>query len=68
MNWVDKNFDKYNYKDCTVNSVDTLKNTDYDIILIAVKKESTANQIKDELIEMGIDKDKLYWSEPNSLI
>ena len=68
VNWVDKNFDKYNYKDCTVNPVDTLKNTNYDIILIAVKKESTANQIKDELIEMGIDKDKLYWSEPNSLI
>ena len=68
VNWVDKNFDKYNYKDCTVNPVSSLKDTNYDIILIAVKKQSTADQIKDELIEMGIDKDKLYWSEPNSLI
>lgn len=67
MDWVDKNFSSYNYPERKVNSIDNLKNIDYDLIIIAVKYKEIAEQIMDELVAMNtmnIDKNKLRWYEP----
>ncbi len=40
---------------------------DYDIVLIAVDEESTANNIKASLIKRGVDKDKIFWKKPKIL-
>lgn len=68
VDWVDKNFKKYNYKEREVHSINNLKNLEYDLVLIAVKRQKMAEQIMNELILMGIDRDKLYWSKPIQLI
>lgn len=64
VDWVDKNFKRYNYKEREVHSINNLKNLEYDLVLIAVKRQHVAEQIMNELISMGIDRDKLYWQTP----
>ena len=43
--------------------MDILKEKEYDIILIAVYDESTANDIKRQLISFGISEKKLIWKK-----
>ena len=38
--------------------------SNYDKVLIAVKEEIIANQIKQELIEFGVEEDKILWEMP----
>ncbi len=45
-------------------SRERLKDLDYDIVLIAVEKESTAEEIKKELIETGIAVEQILWKKP----
>ena len=64
VDWVDKNFANYDYNERKVNPINNIKSADYDIIIIAVKYKNTADQIINELLEMGIEKNKLCWHEP----
>ena len=64
VDWVDKNFAGYNYIERKVNPINNIKNADYDLIIIAVKYKKLAEQIINDLITMGIDKNKLCWYEP----
>ena len=68
VNWVDKNFSKYHYKEGKVNPVENLQSADYDLILIAIKDEEVAKQIIDNLVEMGVDREKCYWQRPVYLL
>ena len=64
VDWVDKNFFKYNYLEFKVQSVNSIKDVDYDLILIAVTKEGMAKQISDELKKIGVDDKKIIWKSP----
>lgn len=64
VGWVDKNFHKYNYIERRVDPVISIKNADYDLILIAVTKQGMAKQISDELLSLGVDEDKIFWQSP----
>ena len=68
VDWIDKNYLKYNYLERKVISVDNIKNYDYDLILIAVKKQGLADKIIDELISIGVDEKKIYWKSPIQLL
>ncbi len=37
---------------------------EYDVVIIAVENESTAEKIKESLIKRGIDKEELFWEKP----
>lgn len=60
--WVDKNWDTidpaYNVK-----PIETINETEYDYIIIAVESERTANSIRSMLIEMNVPENKIVWEE-----
>lgn len=62
--WVDKNFEKIGFP---VQSPDVLSTADYDIVLIAVSDNRTANGIKQSLTGQGIPADKIYYRIPEVL-
>ena len=68
VDWVDKNFAKYHYREGEVHPIDNVQNADYDLVLIAVKDKEIAKQIVDNLIKMGVDKAKCYWQTPIYLL
>ena len=68
VDWVDKNFKKYHYIERKINSIENLKYTEYDTILIAVQNEKLADQIINELASKGIERNRLHWSKPISLM
>ena len=61
--WVDRNYELYN-NDFPVHPVEELKTADSDYIIIAIDNKNTAEAIRKNLIEMGIDDNKILWEEP----
>lgn len=56
--WVDKN---YNNLHKPVEGLDVLKNGEYDKIIIAVEDEIVVGKIKEDLVGLGIDNNKIKW-------
>ncbi len=52
--------------DIEVLSPKEIKDYDYDCILIAVKAEVMADEIRQSLVDLGIDNRKIIWEEPIS--
>lgn len=61
--WVDRNYELYN-NDFPVHPVEELKIADFDYIIIAVENEKIAESIRQNLIGMGFDENKILWEEP----
>lgn len=60
--WVDRYYDKYaEFGVKGVECIDTIR--DYDYIVIAVVTKETAENIKNNLINKGIEEDKIVWAE-----
>ncbi len=62
--WVDKNYKKYQANGLDVQSIECIPETEYDIILVAVKKQSIFQEIKSELMSMGIAEETILWGRP----
>lgn len=70
---VDKNFKKASVRNYKVISVDRLKEMQYDYIFITPISEKVQNEIRNELEEIGIEKNKIIsfvsppmdWDRPN---
>lgn len=62
--WVDKEWEKHNGISMPVYAPETIKNYDYDYIIIAVNKKKIAEEIKKELNERGMEEDKILWRVP----
>lgn len=60
VKWVDKN----NYTGVDV--VESIMEVEFDYVLIAVKQESVAEEIKKELCDYGIQERKIIWKPPVS--
>lgn len=58
VKWVDKK------NGIGVEKVDSLKEVEFDYILIAVKREKMAEEIKKQLFEYGIKEEKIVWDKP----
>lgn len=65
--WVDKAFDNYKKIGLDVSSIETIINTDFDTIFIAIENENVANIIKAELIEFGVSAERILWRSPARL-
>lgn len=61
--WVDRNYELYN-NDFPVHPVEELKIAAFDYIIIAVENEKIAESIRQNLIGMGFDENKILWEEP----
>ena len=62
--WVDSNYENYHYDYYNVRGKDTIKTLQYDIVLIAVLSKKVSDDIKNELIRLGVEKEKLIWVDP----
>lgn len=62
--WVDKDAISYKKKGFAVNEVQEILNNEFDVVCIAVSDYYMAEQIKNNLIYMGIDDKKIFWSKP----
>ena len=67
VKWVDKNYKKYKYPEREPESIEEIRKAEYDLIITAVTKEGMAEQIKEELKEMGVDEKKIKWSSPKQI-
>ncbi len=61
VGWVDKNYKSIGFP---VQPPDTLLNSDYDFVVIAVSDRMTADSIIESLVEHGIARDKLFYEVP----
>lgn len=67
--WVDKKFEFYQKQGLNVLSIETIKNLEYDYILLGFKEESLAESVKENLkAEYKISEEKLIWLKPISII
>lgn len=62
--WADRCYADYKDMEMEVNSPESMLEQDFDYVVIAVKNERAANEIKEEWIQKGIDKKKIKWSYP----
>lgn len=67
--WIDKNYLEYQKQDMEVYSPATIDEKDYDYILLALRDEHLAEQVKDELKgNYHIDEKRILWFKPIDLI
>lgn len=66
--WFDSNWQNYKYDYADVAGVDAISDYSFDKIIIAVKEEITAKEIKSVLLEYGVSKDKIMWTKPESVL
>lgn len=62
--WVDKDYEKYQEKEWDVHPVEYLNESEYDYILVAVRKQTVFREIKEELTGMGIAEEAIIWGRP----
>ena len=62
--WVDAAAEKYKNLCNNVQSVDIITKLEFDVILIAVMEEKTAQSIHRSLCARGIPDDKILWMAP----
>lgn len=65
--WIDKNYFTCNHDYYSVKPITYFFNINYDIIVIAVLREKLAESIKTELLNMGIQKEKIVWIKPYNI-
>lgn len=62
--WVDKNYEKYQEEGLDVQPVESVQETEYDSILVAVKKQEIFWEIRKELTDMGVAEEAIIWGRP----
>ncbi len=66
--WVDRQWESLQKEGLAVEPVRKLTEWDYDRIVIAVLFEDSATQIRGDLASMGIEKDKIFWQPPRTVM
>lgn len=62
--WVDKSAEKFKNTEWNILLPAEMKNEDFDYIVICVADKKLAGIIKSDLINLGIDENKLVWEDP----
>lgn len=65
--WVDSHPERYDYSHIKLYNIDNLDSMEFDLLVIAVKRAEIADEICTQLIARGIDKNRIYWAEPEEL-
>lgn len=63
--WVDKNYKQY---DSDIQTPDVIIQKEFDYIVIAIDDRNIANEIKCNLENIGISKDKIIWEKPKRIL
>lgn len=62
---ADKNWNKISWNSIKICSPSDAIQLDYDYIIIAIWNELEANIIRNELVEMGVDPQRIIWEKPS---
>ena len=62
--WVDKKSDILKSSGMPIESLNEIEKYTYDIILLAAKRENTAESMKADLLAAGVDEKELMWVRP----
>lgn len=62
--WIDKKWEVYQEKGYEVESISKIDQIDYDYIIVAVKRKGLFEEIRKELIIVGVPENKILWKEP----
>lgn len=62
--WVDENYKNLMKEEHIIQSPDILRNLEFDYVVIAVKNEKVALEIQENLIKLGIKRQKVIWKSP----
>ena len=66
--WADRKYEDFHFDYRKVIDRDSIRDYDFDLLIIAVLNESVAESIKKELVQVGISEDKIIWSPPASVM
>lgn len=66
VSWVDRK--KHQLEYAVVENIESIQFRDYDIILIAVLNRGVADEIRKQLLAGKIDKEKIVWKEPVTIL
>jgi glycosyltransferase involved in cell wall biosynthesis len=66
--WIDRQWRKYQKKGLPVTDISVLDDAAWDIILIAAENSRLVEQIKEELLNLGIPEEKILYKKPQTMI
>lgn len=61
--WIDKNYNEINKTGIHVCAPNTIEDVDYDYLIIAVESIELYKSVSDELVEKGVQSDRILWKE-----
>lgn len=64
--WVDRDCQKYNFDFYKVKPISEIEKCNYDVILLALSNRKMAENVKNNLIDMGVDYDKIIYETPRN--
>lgn len=65
--WVDKNYERFQAGEYDVRSIEEINDTEFDFALIAILDDVCREDIKQDLLRMGIAEEKIYDDKPGRL-
>lgn len=66
--WVDENWHSFCENEYKVQTVESIKDVEYDYILIAVKAPNVVVEIRKNLINVGVADEKIIWKQPIEMV
>ena len=66
--WTDRDEKYFTNGEYPVKPCSEITGTEFDYVVVAVKNEETAEQIKENLADIGISGDKVLWKSPVDLV
>lgn len=62
--WVDEQWEEYVRAGMEVSPAERLLDTEYDYVVLAVPDQAAADRIREKMVSMGIDNDRILWRAP----
>lgn len=62
VKWVDKNYKVLSAADDFITSPETINEDDYDYLIVAIAFQKPAGEIMNQLLDMGVKKEKIVWN------
>ena len=66
--WVDAHPQKYRYPHVTLYGPEILSEKTFDLLVIAVREEKLAEEIRGQLMQSGVEESKICWEKPKELM
>ncbi len=63
--WADKKYGEIGFP---LTAPETIKDFDYDIVLIAINDEKEVPRIMDYLVSLGVDRSRIVWKQPRIIV